>query len=142
MEDIRPSIGDGRPSTIGSQGVIWRSQIFEACPQRDSLCLPFAPETVLSLVHVEDVARMLFTFSDTAKMSSFVYHTPVEIWEGRNLKETIEELTGIRVELRTEAAHGGPMCDGGRFAREFGFQLRSLRDRLSSCVTSNPASPA
>ena len=118
----------------------WRSQIFEACPQRDSVCLPFAPEAVLSLVHVEDVARMLFTLADTAKMSCSVYNTPVEIWEARKLKEAIEELRGIRLELGPEAAHGGPICDGGRFAREFGFQLRGLRDRLSGRVTNNPAS--
>src|SRR6267378_64941 len=37
----------------------WRSQIFES-PRRDaSVQIPFAPEALLSLVHVEDVARML-----------------------------------------------------------------------------------
>jgi len=82
---------------------------------------------------------MLFTLADTAKISSFAYNTPVEIWEGKNLKEAIEELRGIRFELRLEAAQGGPICDGGRFAREFGFQLRGLRDRLSGRVTNNPA---
>jgi hypothetical protein len=25
---------------------------------------------------------------------------------------------------------GGPCCDGTRFAREFGFQVRGLEDRL------------
>ena len=118
----------------------WRSQIFEAGPERDSVYLPFAPEAVLSLVHVEDVAHMLFTLADTAEMSSFVYNTPVEIWEARNLKKAIEELRGIYVELRSEATHGGPICDGGLFAREFGFQLKSLRDRLSGSVTNNPGS--
>lgn len=118
----------------------WRSQIFEASPQRDSVYLPFAPEAVLSLVHVEDVARMLFTLADTAEMSSVVYNTPVEIWEARNLKKAIEELTGIYVDLRSEAAYGGPICDGGLFAREFGFQLKGLRDRLSGSVTNNPGS--
>jgi len=27
-------------------------------------------------------------------------------------------------------AHGGPACDGTRFTREFGFQLRGLREHL------------
>jgi len=120
----------------------WRSQMFEACPQGHSVCVPFLPDAVLSLVHVEDVAHMLFTLAEITEVSSFVYNTPVELWEARHLKEAIEELRGLRVELGPEAAHGGPICDGSRFAREFGFQLRSLRDRLSSCVTSNPASPA
>jgi nucleoside-diphosphate-sugar epimerase len=115
----------------------WRSQIFEASPQRDSVYLPFAPEAVLSLVHVEDVAHMLFTLADTAEMSSFVYNTPVELWEARSLKKAIEELRGLCVELGSEATQGGPICDGGLFAREFGFQLKGLRDRLSGSITNN-----
>ena len=118
----------------------WRSQIFEACSQRDLVCVPFAPEAVLSLVHVEDVAHMLFTLAETTEMSSIVYNTPVETWEARQLKEAIEGLRGIRVELGPQAAHGGPICDGSRFAREFGFHLRGLRDRLSSCARNNPVS--
>lgn len=114
----------------------WRSQIFEACPQQDSVCVPFAPAAILSLIHVEDVVRVLFTLIETAKMRAFVYNTPVEIWEARHLKEAIEGHRGIRVELRSEVAHGGPICDGSRFAREFGFKLRGLRDHLSN----NPAS--
>ncbi|HEX8836635.1 MAG TPA: NAD(P)-dependent oxidoreductase [Candidatus Acidoferrum sp.] len=117
----------------------WRSQIFEACPQGHSDCVPFGPEAILSLVHVEDVVHMLFTLAEIAEMGSFVYNTPVEIWEARQLNEAIEELRGIRVELGPEGAVGGPICDGSRFAREFGFQLRGVRDRLSGCVTSNPA---
>ena len=97
---------------------------------------------MLSLVHVEDVARMLLTLSETDKMSSSVYNTPVEIWEACRLKETIEELRDIRVELAPQVAHGGPICDGSRFAREFGFQLKGLRGHLSSCAGSNPASLA
>jgi len=118
----------------------WRSQIFEARPQRESVCVPFAPGAMLSLVHVEDVAQMLLTLSETDKMSSSVYNTPVEIWEARRLKEAIEELRGIRVELAPQVPHGGPICDGSRFAREFGFQVKGLRDYLSSCARSNPAS--
>jgi len=73
-------------------------------------------------------------------MSRFVYNTPVEIWEARNLKKAIEELRGIYVELSSDATHAGPICDGGLFAREFGFQRKSLRDRLSGSVTNNPGS--
>lgn len=75
---------------------------------------------------------MLFTLTETAGMSSFVYNTPVEVWEARHLKEVIEELRGIRVELGPEGSHGGPICNGSRFAGEFGFQLRGLRERLAS----------
>src|SRR5260370_309803 len=115
----------------------WRSQILEPLPRMDTIHIPFSPEATLSLVHAEDVARMLVTLADTAEMFSFVYNTPVEIWEPRRLKELIEELRSIRVDLGPDLAHGGPMCDGSRFAREFGFQLRSLRDYLSDCTKKN-----
>src|SRR5262249_28657089 len=70
----------------------WRSQIFEPSPQQESVCIPFAAEAVLSLVHVEDVTRMLVALADAAKMSSFVYNAPAEGWEARQLKQTIEEV--------------------------------------------------
>jgi hypothetical protein len=87
---------------------------------------------VLSLIHVEDVARVLVTLVDTAEMSSPIYNTPVDLWETMLLKKIIEEGRGVRVELGPETAHGGPTCDGRRFTREFGFQLRGLREHLLS----------
>jgi len=127
---------------IGKTSSPWRSQIFEARSQRESVSIPFAPEAVLSLVHVEDVARMLFTLAEAPGMSRSVYNTPAEIWEAKHLKEVIEKLRGVRVELGPAVAHGGPICDGSRFAREFGFQVRGLSDHLSSWARSNPASLA
>jgi len=112
----------------------WRSRIFEAVPPGDSVSVPFAPGAVLSLVHVEDVSHMLFTLAEAAKMNRLVYNTPAERWEARQLKAALEEIRGIRVALGPETAHGGPISDGTRFAREFGFQLRGLRDHLSSCA--------
>lgn len=109
----------------------WRSRIFETSSGRDSIHIPFAPEAVLSLVHVEDVARMLVTLAETPEVHSTIYNTPVELWEARHLKEVIEEVRGIRVELGPDGAMGGPICDGSRFVREFGIQLRGLRERLS-----------
>jgi nucleoside-diphosphate-sugar epimerase len=109
----------------------WRSQIFEPSSQGDSIKLPFAPEAVLSLVHVEDVARMLITLAEAPEVRSSIYNTPVELWDARRLKEVIEEVRGIRVELGQGGTTGGPICDGSRFAGEFGVQLRGLRERLS-----------
>jgi integrase len=103
-------------------------------PQSESIRIPFSPDAMLSLVHVEDVARMLFTLTKATKMDSFVYNTPAEIWEVKQLKELVEKLRGVRVELVPEGARGGPMCEGSRFAREFGFQLRELHDHLSGCT--------
>ena len=109
----------------------WRSQIFEPPLGVDPIRIPFAPEARLSLVHVEDVARMLVTLVDTVEISSFAYNTPGEIWEAKQLKEVIEKAIGVRVELGDSGVNGGPVCDGERFAREFRFQLRGLRDHLS-----------
>jgi nucleoside-diphosphate-sugar epimerase len=109
----------------------WRSRIFEATPRDDWVQIPFAPEALLSLVHVEDVARMLVTLAETTGVRSFVYNTPAELWQAGDLKKAIEEGTGVRVELGRDGALAGPVCDGSRFAREFGFKLRGLRERLS-----------
>lgn len=130
---IARAVGPGIKKTSSP----WRSQIFEPFPQPGSIHIPFSPEATLSLVHVEDVARMLVTLAETVEMSSFVYNAPVEIWKARQLKEVIEEVRGIHVPLGPQAAHGRPMCDGSRFVREFGFQLRGLRDHLSDCITKN-----
>lgn len=109
----------------------WRSRIFEPLPGGVSIQIPFAPETMLSLVHVEDVARMLFVLVDRPEMGSFIYNTPAELWQARNLKQLIEETVDTRVELGHDRSSVGPTCDGGRFATEFGFELQGLRERLS-----------
>jgi nucleoside-diphosphate-sugar epimerase len=108
----------------------WRSQIFELTSGHEPIHIPFAPEAVLSLVHVEDVARMLVTLAQTPEVRSSIYNTPVETWEARGLKQLIKEVRDVRVELGRDGAHGGLICDGSRFAEEFGFELRGLRERL------------
>jgi hypothetical protein len=105
--------------------------------EHDSIQIPFAPDAVLSLVHVEDVARMFVILTESSDVRSSIYNTPVERWEARNLKAIIEELSDIRVELGQDGDLGGPICEGSRFAREFGFQLRGLRERLSGCRRQN-----
>jgi len=112
----------------------WRSQIFEpASGDYSMIGIPFAPRAVLSLVHVEDVARMLIILAEKSAVQSTVYNTPVELWEARGLKEVIEEVRSRRVELGPAGASSGPTCDGSRFTREFGIQIRGLRERLLDC---------
>jgi nucleoside-diphosphate-sugar epimerase len=108
----------------------WRSEIFQPSSKQRRINIPFAPEAVLPLVHVEDVARMLVTLAETSKPRSLVYNTPVENWEAGSLKEMIEQTGAVRVDPSPRGPHGGPLCDGSRFAAEFGFQLRGLRERL------------
>jgi hypothetical protein len=99
--------------------------------------IPSTPDATLSLVHVEDVARMLITLADAAATNTIFYNAPVEIWTAEELKRLVEEVRGIPVELEPGGRHGGPLCDGSRFAREFGFRLRGPRDHLSDCIVSN-----
>jgi nucleoside-diphosphate-sugar epimerase len=109
----------------------WRSQIFDAPAPSQSICIPFSPDARLSLVHVEDVARMLFTLAEASEVKYLSYNTPAEIWEVKQLKELIERFRGVRVELGQESAGGGPICNGSRFIQEFKFQRLELRERLS-----------
>src|SRR5262249_16849510 len=109
----------------------WRSQMFQSCPPLDSVSIPFMPDAALSLVHIDDVTRMLCVLTETGAMRRFVYNTPAETWRAGQLKEAIERLRGIRVHLGPETDHGGPLCDGSRFVSDFGFQLKSIRDYLS-----------
>jgi UDP-glucose 4-epimerase len=115
----------------------WRSRIFEPVSGEDPIQIPFAPEAILSLVHVEDVARMLAVLAETTNVRSSVYNTPAELWQARDLKQLIEEGRNIRVELGDDGALAGPACDGGRFVREFGFKLQGLRERLSGRTASH-----
>jgi UDP-glucose 4-epimerase len=110
----------------------WRSQLFERTSRPSPIQIPFAPEAKLSLVHAEDVGRMLVTLAERPEVRYAIYNTPVERWEARHLKKMIEEVRGIRVELGRAGVSGGPVCDGRRFAEEFGFQAPSLRARLAS----------
>jgi len=115
----------------------WRSRIFEPLSGEDPIQIPFAPEAILSLVHVEDVAQMLAMLAETTNVRSSVYNTPAELWQAKDLKQLIEEGRNIRVELGDDGALAGPACDGGRFVREFGFKLQGLRERLSGRTASH-----
>jgi len=110
----------------------WRSQVFEAVAHSDPINIPFSPEALLSLVHVEDVARMLVTLVQAPKVDSFSYNSPAEIWQTKELKELVEGLRGVHVQLGPEATAGGPVCEGSRFAKEFKFQLCGLRERFQA----------
>jgi nucleoside-diphosphate-sugar epimerase len=109
----------------------WRSRVFEPLCGDDSIQIPFAPEAMLSLVHVEDVARMLVVLADTTRVRSCVYNTPAELWQTRDLKQLIEESVDTRVQLGDDQSLAGPTCDGRRFVAEFGFELQGLRQRLA-----------
>ena len=112
----------------------WRSQIFETSRGGEAISIPFAPETLLSLVHVQEVARMLAILLEAGKLGHAVYNAPAETWEARRLQAMLERVTGARVALGGNAS-AGPACDGNRFAREFGFQLRGLSEYFEGVPT-------
>ena len=112
----------------------WRSQIFEQHPHSQRIRLPFSPDAILSLVHVEDVARMLVLLSEATDVSHSIYNSPVEVWDAKRLKDMIENVRGLAVVLDgEEGASGGSICDGSRFTQEFSFRAPPLRDRLKAC---------
>jgi len=119
-------IGPGLGETTSSP---WRSQILED-GRHDAIRLPYAPEARLALVHVEDVARMLLILLDSANVQHLSYNTVAEVWTAGELKELVESVRRITVELSQPYTHGGPICDGALFAREFNFAITGLRDRL------------
>lgn len=115
----------------------WRSEIFERSGGLEAIRISFPPDARLSLVHAEDVGRMLVRLAEAQQARHTIYNTPAEIWEAERLKDLIEKATGVRVELDGAGVHGGPICDGARFAEEFGFQIRGLRERLLIREASN-----
>ena len=119
-------IGPGLGETTSSP---WRSQILEE-GRHDAIRLPYAAEARLALVHVEDVARMLLILLDSANVQHVSYNTVAEVWTAGELKELVKSVRKITVELTQPYTHGGPICDGALFAREFNFAITGLRDRL------------
>ena len=113
----------------------WRSEIFEKLGSgaRQRIAIPFVEEAVLSLVHVEDVARMLVLLATRAIVPSHLYNTPAENWTAGHLKRVVEGLdANVTVELgRAGQPEAPPVADGSTFAQEFGWSAPSLADRLA-----------
>jgi nucleoside-diphosphate-sugar epimerase len=112
----------------------WRSEIFEALGSgvRRRIAIPFSADAILSLVHVEDAARMLILLATRADIPSPVYDTPSENWRMGDLKEVIEASDGnLSVEFDdTGQPAAPPLADGARFVRNFAWQAPPLTDRL------------
>lgn len=123
-------VGPGAQNTSSP----WRSQMFEPVHGGEPISIPFAPETLLSLVHVREVARMMGALVEAGKLQHAVYNAPAETWKAKRLQAEVERITAARVVLGGNA-NAGPECDGRRFAREFGFQLRGLAEYLAAART-------
>jgi len=121
-------VGPGARRTASS----WRSQIFEppGSPDHPSFLIPFAPTAQLSLVHVDEVARMLRLLVEVPDLPQHIYNSPAEVWQASQLAEQVEEVTTVPVRLGD--ANGGPIADGAMLVQDFGFRLRGLTDYLST----------
>jgi len=113
----------------------WRAEIFEKLgtgrPQQ--IVLPFHADSTLSLVHVEDAARMLILLAAQPELPSTLYDSPAENWTAGALRETIQSLdAGVTVQLYSTSHKTPPVADGSRFTRDFAWQSRPLADRLAA----------
>jgi nucleoside-diphosphate-sugar epimerase len=123
----------------------WRNQIFEFLgkAQQDEILIPYGPNEVLPLVHVEEIAVMLALLVSSKSMSNTIYNSFAESVTVRELKTEIESLNpNLRVKLGKELVRAGPRAiDSGRFATEFGHAPVPLWDRLrrAARVAGKPA---
>jgi UDP-glucuronate 4-epimerase len=119
-------VGPGAKSLASA----WRSEVCETAVASSErpITLPFAPTARLSLLHVDEVARMLQLLVEAADTPHPIYNAPAEVWETQRLAHLIEAVR--RVPVRMGEAEGGPRSDGSLFSQDFGFQLRGLADYL------------
>jgi UDP-glucose 4-epimerase len=112
----------------------WRSEIFErlGTGARHRITLPFGADAVLSMIHVEDVARILVLLA-TQGSQEMVYNSPSENWTAQSLKDFVENLDrNITVELLPGDRIAAAIADGTKFVRDFMYQAPSLADRLTA----------
>jgi nucleoside-diphosphate-sugar epimerase len=119
-------VGPGAKSLASA----WRSEVCETAVANSErpITLPFAPTARLSLLHVDEVARMLQLLVEAADTPHPIYNAPAEVWETQRLAHLIEAVR--RVPVRMGDAEGGPRSDGSLFSQDFGFRLRGLADYL------------
>jgi nucleoside-diphosphate-sugar epimerase len=127
---IATVVGSGARKTASP----WRSEIFDKPNADDSqpIVIPFSGDVVLSLVHVEDVARMLLLLATQDNSSTRIYNTPAENCRAGDLKRMVEAREDCpRVELGTANQRAAPsVADGARFIGDFAYTTTSLEQRL------------
>jgi nucleoside-diphosphate-sugar epimerase len=131
-------IGPGIQKTSSSP---WRAQIFQRSGSMQRIRLPFPAESWISVLHVEDAARMLLELIQAQRTQHDIYNSPAEIWQVGEFAKLLERQRGVRVELAQKGRHGGPICEGQRFAQEFAFQIKGVRERLRT-LNANRNTPA
>ena len=98
--------------------------------------VPLSGGTKLSLVYVDDAARMLITLATAPRLPASVYDSPGEDWRMADLKQFVEGLgASVSVHLAESGARPlVPLADGAQWIRDFGWQATPLTERLSTCL--------
>ncbi len=124
---IATVIGPGARNTSSP----WRAEIFEKLGSNQRISLPYAKNDLLTVVHVDDVARMLVTLTQPNPIQHTIYNTPAELLTASDLKHSVESIAPeTHIELTGRTRPLAPLADGSRFAREFGFQITPLEQHL------------
>jgi len=111
----------------------WSSQVFEklGAKTRQTLSLPYSADDPLTLVQVEDVARMLVTMIQTGSLKSCIYNTPAELWRAGEVKRAVETVdSNVETVLAGRKRALAPIAEGRKFIKEFRFETPSLKGRL------------
>lgn len=124
-------IGPGSRSTTSA----WRSEIFERLRARDSIKIeiPYAESERVLLVHVDDVAQMLFELLQAERLGHTVYNAGCESVTLGQVKSALERLNPrLQVRLSGQDVVGNPRrVDWSRLAGEFGFRAVPIVEQLA-----------
>lgn len=123
-------VGPGAHSATSA----WRSAIFEllGTKQPAEISMPYLGSERLLLVHIEDVASMLFTLLEAPSLAHVIYNAPCQSMSGNDLRATVESLNAnIRFRLGEQKTAGNPqLLDSNRFRKEFRFDTVPISERL------------
>jgi nucleoside-diphosphate-sugar epimerase len=126
---IATVVGPGAHNTSSP----WRSEIFEKLGQSapQTISLPYCAEDLLTVVHADDLARMLLVLAGSEHLRAGWYNTPAELCTAGEIKAAVEHAdSNVEVKLAGRSRPLAPLADGRRFSTEFGFEAMKLASRL------------
>lgn len=127
-------IGPGSRSTTSA----WRSEIFErlGATYATNIKIPYAESERVLLVHVDDVAQMLFELLRAERLGHTVYNAGCESVTVGELKSAVERLNPrLQVRLGGQDVVGNPRrVDWSRLAGEFSSRAVPILDQLADAA--------
>lgn len=124
-------IGPGSRSTTSA----WRSEIFERLRAMDSIKIeiPYAESERVLLVHVDDVAQMLFELLRAERLGHTVYNAGCESVTVGELRSALERLNPrLQVRLGGQDVLGNPRrVNWSRLGGKFGFRAVPIFEQLA-----------